>query len=301
VRAIKGQRVGWHTEERDGKSTGGDSTVSAPDESDKSGYDSFYREFDSPLLRQFRVDSYGVDIGQHSWVTVDELRADTARLHLSSSSRLLDLGCGPCGPLTFILSSIGCQGTGVEVSAAALSAGRRRATASGVDQFLTLAQADLNAPLPLERGSFDAAMSLDVVLHLRDRQAFFHEVARILAPGGRFLFTDAGVLTGSLSNSDVSRRSANGYTRFAAPGFNERALERAGLRLLETEDRTSSVLTAATGRLQASHAHREELERLLGVNEFRRHQEYLETVIEISRPSGEGLSRRMYLTQSPGG
>jgi hypothetical protein len=115
------------------------------------------------------------------------------------------------------------------------------------------------------------------------------------------LFTDAGVLTGSPSNTDVSRRSANGYTPFAAPGFNERALERAGFRLLETEDRTTSVLMAATGRLQASHAHREGLQRLLGVDEFRRQQEYLETVIEISRPNGEGLSRTMYLTQSPRG
>ena len=33
------------------------------------GYESFYRDFDSPLMRQLRREAYGEDIGQHSWVT----------------------------------------------------------------------------------------------------------------------------------------------------------------------------------------------------------------------------------------
>ena len=37
-------------------------------------YESFYREFDSPLMRKLRREAYGEDIGQHSWVSADELR-----------------------------------------------------------------------------------------------------------------------------------------------------------------------------------------------------------------------------------
>ncbi len=77
------------------------------------GYEDFYREFDSPLMRQIRRHAYGEDIGQHSWVGADEVRADIDRLGLSGASRFLDLGSGPCGPLTFILATIGCRGTGV--------------------------------------------------------------------------------------------------------------------------------------------------------------------------------------------
>lgn len=249
-------------------------------------------------MRQLRVEAYGEDIGQHSWVTAEELRGDISRLQLSHSSRLLDLGCGPCGPLTFVLRSVGCHGTGTELSALALGAGRARALALGVDHVLTLREADLNDPLPFPNGSFDAAMSLDVVLHLRDRAAMFREVARILIPRGRFLFTDGGVVTGAISGEEVSRRSVNGFTQFAAPGFNERMLERAGFRLLDGEDRTAGALESATGRQAARLAHREELEQLEGLSEFERQQQYLEVVIETSRRGA--VSRTMYLAESRG-
>ena len=270
--------------------------MNAPADSGARGYDSFYKEFDSPLMRRLRSEAYGEDIGQHSWVTAEELRADIARLGLSTSSRFLDLGCGPCGPLTFVLCSVGCRGTGTELSASALEVGRARAASLGVDRLATLLEADLNEPIPLPSGYFDAAMSLDVVLHLRDRAAMFQEVARTLVPGRRFLFTDAGVVTGEISDEEVLRRSAHGYTQFAAPGFNERMLERAGFQLLETEDRTASVFRNATGRLAARLAHREELQQVEGVAGFERQQQYLETVIEISRRGA--VSRTMYLAES---
>ena len=272
--------------------------MNAPADSKAQSYDRLYRDFDSPLMRQLRVEAYGEDIGQHSWVTAGELRGDAARLRLAPSSRLLDLGCGPCGPLIFLLTSVGCHGAGTELSAAALAVGRSRAATLGVAHRVELLEADLNQPVPFPSGSFDAAMSLDVVLHLRDRAAFFREVARILKPAGRFLFTDAGVVTGSISDEEVRLRSVHGYTQLSAPGFNERMLARAGLRLLDTEDRTASVLKNAGGRLAARLAHRERLEPLEGASEFERQQQYLETVIEISRRAA--VSRMMYLAESRG-
>src|SRR5882724_1237929 len=93
---------------------------------DGPSYDAFYREFDSPVMRRIREQAYGEDIGQHSWVTATELRADLGRLTLGPAGRLLDLGCGPCGPLAFIVGAVGCRGTGVDASAAAVEAGCAR-------------------------------------------------------------------------------------------------------------------------------------------------------------------------------
>src|SRR6185295_5407066 len=103
--------------------------MSAASDSRAPGYDSAYTDFDSPLMHRLRAEAYGEDIGQHSWVTAEELRGDIARLRLSPASRLVDLGCGPCGPLTFLAAAVGCSGTGLEQSAAALEAGRARAAA----------------------------------------------------------------------------------------------------------------------------------------------------------------------------
>jgi SAM-dependent methyltransferase len=257
------------------------------------GYESSYREFDSPLMAQFRREAYGEDIGQHSWVGADELRADIERLGLSRSDRLLDLGCGPCGPLTFVLAAVGCRGAGVECSPAALRAGRARAAWLGVDALLSLHDADLNEPLPFAPRTFDAAMSRDVVLHHRDRSTHLREVARQLPPGGRFLLTDAGVATGAFAADEARKRSVHGHTEFVAAGRIEALLDSAGFRLIETEDRTPSVLRNATGRLAAMQGHRAELERIWGAADFGRKLESLEVAIALARRGA--MSRMMYL------
>jgi SAM-dependent methyltransferase len=267
----------------------------APEDNEVRGYDDFYKEFDSPLMRQIRQEAYGKDIGQHSWVTADELLENIPRLGLTRASRFLDLGCGPCGPLTFVMAEVGCHGTGLDVSASAITAGHARAATLGLDNFVTLFAADLNEPLPFASDSFDAVISLDVILHLDHREAFFREVARVLSHGGRFLFTDAGVITGPVSNEQLQLRAAHGYTQFVPPGFNERMLATAGFHLLQIEDRTESTLKNATGRLATRLAHRVELESLEGGPPFERQQRYLEAVIDLART--RAMSRFMYLVE----
>jgi cyclopropane fatty-acyl-phospholipid synthase-like methyltransferase len=258
-------------------------------------YEGLYRDFDSPLMRELRHEAYGEDIGQHSWVRAEELRGDIPRLGLSRASRLLDCGCGPCGPLTFMLATVGCTGTGVDVSASALRAGRARAASLGIAAALAVQQVDLNQPLSLTPASFNAAMALDVVLHLRDRSMLFREIATLVERGGRFLFTDAGVITGAVSIDELQSRSTHGYTQFVPAGWNEGLLASAGLRLLETEDRTTSVVTNASGRLAALQAHRAELEAVWDATEVRAQQEYLETVVALARR--RAVSRVMYLAE----
>ena len=271
--------------------------MSSSTDSERAGYGDLYREFDSPLMQQLRLEGYGRDIGQHSWVTAEELEENVARLQLSPSSRLLDLGCGPGGPLTFLANLAGCHGLGLDVSAEGIAAARARATSLRLDHFVTWQQADLNEPIPSADSSFEAVMSLDVILHLRDRMAGFREVRRILIPGGRFLFTDAGVITGPVSDEEVRFRAAHGYTQFVPPGFNERMLEEAGFRLIECSDRTGSLLRTASGRLAARIAHRLELEKLEGSVSFERQLKYLETVVGLSQRGA--VSRMMYVSESP--
>jgi SAM-dependent methyltransferase len=273
--------------------------VTASGDPNERSYKSIYGEFDSALMRRVRAEAYGEDIGQHSWVTAHDLRADIDRLALMPAHHLLDVGCGPCGPLTYVLDAVRCRGTGLDLSDEAVAAGRRRATSLGLESLATIEQADLNAPLPLESRAFDAAMSLDVVLHVRDRTALFREIARVLVPGARFLFTDAAVLVGAISDEEVAARSLHGHCRFVAPGFNERALGDAGFRLLETEDRTESLLANAGGRLAARRAHHQDLEAVEGAAGFAREQQYLETVVGLARR--RSLSRLMYLAELHGG
>lgn len=272
--------------------------MAIPVEPEGRGYDKLYEEFDSPLWQQLRREAYGEDIGQHSWVTADELQEDISLLKLARPSHFLDLGCGPGGPLTFVVGHVGCQGSGIDVSAKAIAAGRARAASLGLDGLVKLREADLNQPIPFASGSFDVVMSLDVILHLRDRLSVFREVARVLIPAGKFLFTDAGVITGAISDEEIRLRAVHGNTQFVPPGFNENMLGLAGFQVIDRKDRTVSLLKAATGRLSARLGHREELEQLEGSSYFERQQRYLETVIDLSQRGA--VSRLMYLAESRG-
>jgi SAM-dependent methyltransferase len=270
--------------------------MSAPAKSQGHGYDDWYKDFDSALLRQVRREAYGKDIGQHSWVSAKELEEDISRLKLSAGSRFLDLGCGPCGPLAFIVSAVRCHGSGVDSSAPAIAAGRARIAALGLDALAKLQQADLNEPLSFAKGSFEAVVSVDVILHLRDRAKVFREVARVLSPGGKFLFTDAGVITGVVSEEEMQARAAHGYTQFIPPGGNEKLLESAGFHLIEQQDRTSNLLRNAKGRREARRAHKTELEQVEGAARFACEQRYLETVVALAERGA--LSRMMYLAET---
>jgi cyclopropane fatty-acyl-phospholipid synthase-like methyltransferase len=243
-----------------------------------------------------RREVYGMDIGQHSWVDALELECDLGRMRLSSASRLLDLGCGPGGPMAFVVGLTGCEGTGLDLSAAAISAAATRAASIGLAERTALVVADLDAPLPLSSGSFDAVMSLDVVLHLRNRLQAFTEVCRVLVPGGRFMFTDAGVITGSVSDEEIRLRATHGHTQFVPPGFNEHALEQAGLHVLERVDRTKGLEAVSARRHAVRLAHRAELEPIEGATAFERYQRYLKCVLDLARRGA--MARMMYVSES---
>ncbi len=259
------------------------------------GYDALYAEFDTPLARRLRQGAYGRDIGQHSWASAAEVAEDGARLRLSAESRLLDLGCGPGGPLVFLAAETGCTAVGLDRSALAIASACGRAAEAGLGERVVCEVADLDTQLRYPDASFTAVLAIDVVLHLRDRDAALREVARVLARGGRFLFTDAGVLTGAVSDRERERRAIHGRTVLASPGTNERALAGAGLRLLESADRTAGLSAQARGRLAARAGLRAEVENAEGPARFAEQTRYLETVVELAERGA--LSRWMYLAE----
>lgn len=259
------------------------------------GYDSTYKEFDTPLQQKIRTEAYGADIGQHSWVAVPELQEVIQVINLSSSDALLDFGCGPCGPLTFLVNATRCKGFGVDISIPALEVGNNRADRMGISSLIQLKEVDGNEPIPFKDRTFNKVVSFDVVLHLKNRDKAFHEIARVLAPKGQFLFTDAGIVTGALSNEEIKLRSINGFTQFVPNGLNEDLLRNCGFHILQQQDRTDGVIANASGRIKARNNYRRELLSIEGEVKFEQQQKYLETVVNLAER--KALSRISYLTE----
>jgi protein-L-isoaspartate O-methyltransferase len=71
-------------------------------------YDARYRTVSDDVRTAVRREVFGEDIGQASWLTVDEYRAFFAWLDLHADQHVLDVACGSGGPALFLARTVGC-------------------------------------------------------------------------------------------------------------------------------------------------------------------------------------------------
>jgi SAM-dependent methyltransferase len=98
-----------------------------------------------------------------------------------SGGHLLDLGAG-FGRLIDEYGGFG-RVTLVDASSAMIEAARERV---GSSPRFSVVQADATA-LPITSGSIDVVVAVRLMVHLRDPDAVFGEIARVLRPGGLFV------------------------------------------------------------------------------------------------------------------
>jgi SAM-dependent methyltransferase len=103
-----------------------------------------------------------------------------AAVHLAGASRVLDVGCGE-GQVARLVRAGGGTAVGVDPTWAHLTEARRR---GGGPVYV----GGLAGALPFPDSAFDAAVACLVFEHVADIDGAIAEVARVLAPAGRFVF-----------------------------------------------------------------------------------------------------------------
>lgn len=111
-------------------------------------------------------------------ILLERLRLDPGTL------QLLDVGCGG-GLLSEPFAALGCEVIGVDRSLPTLNAARTHALQSGLT--IDYQQASAEA-LPFACDRFDVVCCCDVLEHVDDLGRVVGEIARVLKPGGVFLF-----------------------------------------------------------------------------------------------------------------
>ncbi len=163
------------------------------------------------------------------------------KMNLTADQRVLDVGSGRGGPARVIADYKDVHVTGIDLTPAHKDMAEALSAMTGLENktaFIT--GSALN--MPFEESSFDAAYMIHVGMNIADKQALFNDVARVLKPGGCFAVYD---ITGEDNDSLPYPMpwSPDHRTSFVVPAQSYiHAMEKAGLHVLETEDRTAFAL-----------------------------------------------------------
>jgi ubiquinone/menaquinone biosynthesis C-methylase UbiE len=247
------------------------------------------------IYRQIREATYGQDLGQSSWITLEEAKRFLGWLGLDSSSKALEVACGVGGVSCLIARQFGTEVHGVDISEEAVNAAISRSLEQELGNKVRFSVQDASIPLDFPNMSFEAIFCNDSINHLDCRDRVFADWWRLLAPNGKVLFTDPILVTGILSNEEIRRRSSIGFYLYTPEGENERLLKAAGFRITRIEDVTGQVETVSNRWHAARQQRREQLLQYEEIEQFDALQDFLSMVHNLA--AERRLSRFAYLAQ----
>jgi sarcosine/dimethylglycine N-methyltransferase len=179
---------------------------------------------------------------------------------LGSGSRVLDIGAGYGGAARYLASTFGCSVVALNLSEKENERDREINAARGLADRIDVVDGSFEN-IPAADSSFDVVWSQDAILHSGNRRKVLQEVARVLKPGGLFVFTDPmqaddcpeGVLQPILDRIHLSS--------LGSPGFYRKVAAELGMEEQGFEERTDQ-LTMHYGRvLQETEARETDLAR----------------------------------------
>lgn len=168
-----------------------------------------------PAVKALERDVLGCDYGGTSWTTRDQASSITSALALSSSSSLLEVGCGSGWPGLYLSSMTGCDVTLLDMPLIALKQAAERAARDDIVQQVRLVNGSGTA-LPFAAESFDCISHSDVLCCLPDKFEMLKECYRVVMTGGRMHFSVI-IPSDGLSPADHQRAVETGPPFVDAP------------------------------------------------------------------------------------
>ena len=259
-------------------------------------YDNEYGNYTRDLYAGIRRETYGQDLGQTSWVTNEESHEIPQLLQIGPASAVLEVGSGSGGYALHLAEKSGCRITAIDINTEGIRNANALAEQRQLQARCRFQQADASKGLPFKDGEFDGVFSNDVLCHIPGRPMLLREIARVLKPGGRLLFSDALVIGGMISHEEVATRSSIGYYFFSPPGENERLIKEAGLRLIFARDTTEAAALISQRRHDARQKRAKELVSIEGEANFEGLQRFLQCVHDLTNE--RRLLRFLYVAEA---
>jgi SAM-dependent methyltransferase len=157
------------------------------------GYDAVYRAwpssptFHATWARHAVGGKVAPGFEHLSFNTIDELHRFVIELRLEPDDRLVDIAGGAGGPGLWVARESTAALVGVDLSAVGTQLARQRAIDRGVGRAAFMV--GTATAIGLADACAAGAMSVDSLQYVPDKRTALHEVARVLSPRGRFVFT----------------------------------------------------------------------------------------------------------------
>ena len=166
-----------------------------------------------------------------------------AKMKLTGSEHVLDVGCGVGGTARYLASVHGCRVTGIDLTPAFIEAAQLLSERTGLAGRVRFETASALA-MPYEPASFDAALTFHVAMNIEGRAGLYGEVARVLRPGAGFCVYDVMRGPGPGGAAGVAVRYPQPWADSATTSHlttsaeTEQLLTGAGFEVSEIDDRT---------------------------------------------------------------
>ena len=122
-------------------------------------------------------------------------------LGLRPGIKVLDVGCGIGGPARYLAWKSGCDITGVDIQSGLVDAGNHVCKMVDLSNRVELIAGDVVDKALFQPESFDAFISLLVILHIENRKSLFDSLFSAVKSGGTFLIDDM-VCLGTFSDEE---------------------------------------------------------------------------------------------------
>lgn len=181
---------------------------------------------------------------------------------LGADTRVLDIGAGYGGPMRYLAGKFSCHAVALNLSEAENARDRDMNKARRLDHLIEVVDGSYEA-IPYPDASFDVVWSQDAILHSGNRTKVLEEVARVLKPGGEFVFTDpmqaddcpAGVLQPILDRIHLET--------LGSPAFYRETAARLGMTELGFEEQTAQLVNHYSRVLEETERREEELAKVV--------------------------------------
>lgn len=133
-----------------------------------------------------------------------------------AADQVIDICCGLGGPARYIAWKTGCQVTGLDLTASRVEGADELTEVAGLAGHVRFRQGNALS-MPFDDASFTLAIGQEAFAHIPDKPTLVDEIARVLRPHGRLVFSDI------LSRSPLAADDARGL--FDGMRFSEIATE----------------------------------------------------------------------------